>query len=233
MSNEKTLASTRITERRAHPRYGFVGDAEVVEDASGERIEVRTSDLSRQGCYVETERQFSLGSDLRVQITKGRDSFVSQAKVVSCSARGMGLAFSEMAKGQLEILEAWLGPLRERDWLVQTRRRTQRVLMRVSVRLSGLNTLGSQFNEETHTLAVNANGALLLLSAPLIRGQQLRISNFSTGDVAEVVVVHIAQHQGKQSEVGVAFILPNPKFWQIAFPPRDWTPPKGLDEGQS
>jgi len=24
--------------------------------------------------------------------------------------------------------------------------------------------------------------------------------------------------------VGVDFMLPNPMFWHVAFPPRDWTP---------
>jgi hypothetical protein len=76
----------------------------------------------------------------------------------------MGLTFGGIEQEQLERLEAWLGPLRERDWLVQNRRRTQRVVMRVPVRISGQNSAGSQFQEETHTLAVNANGALVVLS---------------------------------------------------------------------
>jgi len=25
-------------------------------------------------------------------------------------------------------------------------------------------------------------------------------------------------------KVGVEFLLPNPTFWHVAFPPRDWTP---------
>jgi hypothetical protein len=66
----------------------------------------------------------------------------------------MGLAFSEVGKEQREILEVWLGPLRERDWLVQNRRRTQRVFIRILVRVSGQNPSGSQFEEEAHTLAV-------------------------------------------------------------------------------
>jgi hypothetical protein len=31
----------------------------------------------------------------------------------------MGLTFGDIEKEQLGRLEAWLGPLRERDWLVQ------------------------------------------------------------------------------------------------------------------
>lgn len=215
----------RARDRRKHSRYAYTADAEVVEDASGTRIEARISDLSQQGCHVESDHPFSLGAVVRVQITKGRDSFLSPARVVFCSTRGMGLAFTEMAKEQFEILEEWLAPLRERDWLVQNRRKTQRVLMKVPVRVSGLNTLGSQFEEESYTVAVNANGALVALSAPIVRGQQLKLLNIATQDAAEVVVAHIARHQGGQSEVGISFILRNPNFWHVTFPPSDWTPP--------
>jgi hypothetical protein len=108
----KEFRARNAAERRAHPRYGFSADAEVVEDASGTRIEARISDLSQRGCYVESDRPFSLGTVVRVQITNDRDSFLSPARVVSRSAEGMGLAFTEMAEEQVKILEAWLAPLR-------------------------------------------------------------------------------------------------------------------------
>jgi hypothetical protein len=103
----KELRPRNTAERRAHPRY------------------------------VESDRPFSLGTAGGVQITKGGDSFLSPTRVVSCSTKGMGLAFTEMAKEQFETLDTWLGRLRERDWLAQNRRRTQRVMLRVQVRVSG------------------------------------------------------------------------------------------------
>ena len=102
----KELAPRRAAERRAHPRYGFSAVAEIVEDASGTGVEARIADLSQQGCYIESDRPFSLGTAARVQITKGGDSFHSPARVVSCSTKGMGPAFAEMAKEQRETLEA-------------------------------------------------------------------------------------------------------------------------------
>jgi hypothetical protein len=48
---------------------------------------------------------------------------------------------------QVQILETWLGPLREKELLTLGRRRTQRVLMRVPVRVSGQNTRASQIDE--------------------------------------------------------------------------------------
>ena len=42
MTNErKGPAPGRVAERRTNPRYGFTADAEVIEDGSGTRIELR------------------------------------------------------------------------------------------------------------------------------------------------------------------------------------------------
>jgi hypothetical protein len=69
MTNEKGPAPG-VAERRAHPRYGFNADAELVEDASGTRIEARITDVSRRGCYVETARSFSLGTTTKCKLLK-------------------------------------------------------------------------------------------------------------------------------------------------------------------
>src|SRR5258708_19283464 len=44
------------------------------------------------------------------------------------------------------------------------RRRSQRVLMQVGVRVSGADALGNNFEEYTETLAISAHGALVLLA---------------------------------------------------------------------
>lgn len=230
MAKEKEPAPRRAAERRTHARYGFNAAAEVTEGISGTRIEARITDLSQRGCYVQTARSVSLGTEVTLKITKGGESFDAQGRVVYSSEKGMGLRFGDIAEEQLERLEAWLGSLRERDWLVQNRRRTQRVLMRVPVRISGENAVGSQFEEETHTLAVNANGALVVLSAPVKKGQILHLLNVAMGDKAECAVAHLGQRRGELLEVGIAFRLPNPNFWRVAFPPPDWSQPIGPDE---
>jgi hypothetical protein len=213
----------RVADRRKHPRYVFTAGAELAEPETGARIEARIIDISQRGCHVETPRSFPLGTAIRVQVTKGGDCFVAPARVVFSSAKGMGLAFAEIAREQYDVLEKWLGPLRERHWLILNRRKTQRVLLRVPVRVSQ-HTDASQF-EETHTLALNAHGALILLSASVRKGQRLELLNIATGDMAECIVAHLGQRQGDRMEVGVEFILPNPQFWHVVFPPRDWTQP--------
>jgi PilZ domain len=208
-----------------HARYGFMAEAEVVEASSGTRIEARLVDISQRGCYVRSDRSFPLGEAIRVRINRDPNSFEVGARVVYVSVKGMGLAFADIAKEELEVLEAWLGPLREKDWHAQSRRSTQRVLVRVPVRLFGQNPLGTQFQEDTHTHAVNATGALIHLSTSVRKGQRLKLVNTATGDEAECLVAYLGRPLGKLLEVGVAFILPNPKFWHVVFPPHDWSPP--------
>ena len=69
--------------------------------------------------------------------------------VVFSSVKGMGLKFAEITKEQHEVLEKWLGPLRERHWLILNRRKTQRVLEELGCEVQ--HTSGSHFDEETDT----------------------------------------------------------------------------------
>jgi PilZ domain len=222
-----TGPSTAATgaDRRTHPRYEFVAAVEVVAAESRARIETRVRDLSQQGCYVDTSNVLPLGTVTDVRITKGAQLFDAHARVVySRAGKGMGLVFTAIEPEQRGILEKWLAESRETSWLAANRRRSQRVLMTLPVRVSGQNDLGSPFEEETQTLAISAHGALILVSTQTYRGQRLTLSNVHTKAALECVVAHIAKYQGAQSQVGVEFMLPNPIFWHVAFPPKDWTP---------
>jgi len=96
--------------------------------------------------------------------------------------------------------------------------------MTIPVRVSGQNVLGSPFEEETQTRAISAHGALILISAQVYRGQRLTLSNVQTKAALECVVAHIDKRRGEHSQAGVEFTLPNPMFWHVAFPSKDWTP---------
>jgi len=81
----------------------------------------------------------------------------------SRASKGMGLVFTDIETGQLGILETWLAESRETSWLAANRRRSQRVLMTIPVRVSGKTGAGSPFEEATHTRAISAHGALILV----------------------------------------------------------------------
>jgi len=214
-----------LAERRAEPRYHFAALVEVTDEKSGIRTNANISDISQQGCFVETNSPLSLGTETTLRISKGTDAFEARARVVHSGKNGMGLLFTAVVQEQLRILERWLIPFRQKEWLVLHRHRTQRVLLQIPVRVSGRNSLGSPFEEEAQTVVINANGALLLLSTQMTQGQTLTLMNIAAKQSAECVVAYLGQHQGQRAEVGVGFLLPNPGFWHVTFPPLDWMRP--------
>lgn len=228
VENEKPAGSPVAlagADRRTHPRYSFIAAVEVVATESGARIGTRVRDLSQQGCYVDTNSALSLGTVTDVRITKGAQLFEARARVVySRASQGMGLMFTAIEPEQFRTLETWLTESRETSWLAANRRRSQRVLMTMPVRISGQTGVGLHFEEETQTRAISAHGALIPVSTKVWRGQRLTLSNIHTKAALECVVAHIEKSQSSQPQVGVEFMLPNPMFWHVAFPPQDWTP---------
>ena len=212
-------------DRRTHPRYAFAAVAEVVAADSGARTNTRVRELSEQGCYADSDNPLPLGTDTEVRITKRARSLQAQARVVyNQPGKGMGLMFTALEPEHRQTLDAWIAESRETSWLAANRRRSQRVLMKIPVRVSFHAGAVSLSEEETHTLAVSAHGALIAISAPVYRGQRLTLSNVQTKGSLECVVAHIDHFPGEQIKVGVEFLLPNPTFWRVAFPPKDWTP---------
>ena len=212
-------------DRRIHPRYEFTAAVEVLAADSGARIETRVRDLSQQGCYVDTSDALPLGTVTDVRVKKGARLFEARARVVySRAAKGMGLVFTAVEAEHVRTLETWLTESRETSWLAANRRRSQRVLMTVPVRVSGKSAAGLPFEEETHTRAISAHGALILVSTQVWRGLRLSLSNIQTKAALECVVAHIGKRPSDRTQVGLEFTLPNPMFWHVAFPPKDWTP---------
>lgn len=101
------------------------------------------------------------------------------------------------------------------------RRRTQRVLIAMPVLVRG-GSGTKTFEEETTTVSVSANGCLVRLGHPVIRGQEIAIVNPKTAEELPSTVTFIGLKEGSKAEVGVEFAEPSPLFWRIAFPPADW-----------
>ena len=212
-------------DRRTHPRYAFTAAMEVVAAEPRARIKTLVRDISQQGCYVDTDSPLALGTTANVRITRGAISFEARARIVyNQPGKGMGMVFTAVEPEHHVTLDTWIAESRETLWLAANRRRSQRVLMKIPVRVSGQIGAGSLFEEETHTLAISAHGALIAVEAPVYRGQQFTLWNVQTKAALECVVVHVHKIPGEQTRVGVEFLLPNPTFWRVAFPPKDWTP---------
>jgi hypothetical protein len=106
------------------------------------------------------------------------------------------------------------------------RRRSMRVLLSVPILVSGKTTNNEDFNEETRTLVVNAHGALVALGAQVVAQQTVTLSNKATQQSTDCRVVHLGSAQGGKTQVGLEFVKPSGKFWQIDFPPDYWVVPE-------
>jgi len=105
-----------------------------------------------------------------------------------------------------------------------TRRRSQRVLMHVAVRIRGTDAQGKAVEEETQTLAINAHGALVLLQSRLTSGSKVQLQHKKTLEEHECHVAFLGPVRSGKAEIGLEFSSPHPTFWRVAFPPEDWTP---------
>ena len=105
-----------------------------------------------------------------------------------------------------------------------TRRRSQRVLMQVAVRIRGTDAQGKPFDEASRTLAINAHGALVLLAARVTSGSTLHVLHAHTQEEQECHVVFLGPVRNGKAEIGFEFSAPRPSFWHVAFPPEDWSP---------
>jgi hypothetical protein len=104
------------------------------------------------------------------------------------------------------------------------RRRSQRVLMQVAVRIRGEDAQGKSVEEETETLAINAHGALVLLKARFTSGSKVLLQHKRTEEEQECHVAFLGPVRSGKAEIGLEFSSPRPTFWRVAFPPEDWTP---------
>jgi hypothetical protein len=111
------------------------------------------------------------------------------------------------------------------------RRRSHRVNIAMPILVRGLTR--QSFQEETHTISVNANGCVFRLATQVKRLQEVAIVNSKTAEELPCKVTFLGQKEGGKTEVGVEFSEPSPLFWRIAFPPEDWDPSERKRPGGS
>src|ERR1700722_6909731 len=106
-------------------------------------------------------------------------------------------------------------------------RRSQRVLLNMPITVrTEAGPRGPGFNEETHTLVVNAHGALIAIVGRLEQGQTFYIANRATREEEKCRVIYVGPVRDGKAQVGIEFAKPSPDFWRITFPPEDWVTPE-------
>src|SRR5260370_42611698 len=109
------------------------------------------------------------------------------------------------------------------SWDNNAQRRSQRVMVKVSVMVLAEGADKKGVSEETRTVTVNAHGAMILLGLKVTIGQLLTLRNSRTGEEIACRVVYVSPHESEKRQVGVDFMNPCPRFGRISFPPRDCT----------
>lgn len=100
-------------DRRTNPRLSFTAGVTAIEPASQTQIDSHTSDVSRDGCFVDTMNPLPAGTEIHLRFTKNGRSFHWKARVIYCQVGvGMGLLFTEIAPAQRSVLERWFAELR-------------------------------------------------------------------------------------------------------------------------
>jgi len=102
-------------------------------------------------------------------------------------------------------------------------RRSQRVVARIRVQVKRQTDSDGLMSEVSHTLVVNAHGALIVLAMKVQPNELLAIRNWNTAEERQSRVVRVGEAEAaSQNEIAIEFTEPAPRFWHIDFPPADW-----------
>jgi hypothetical protein len=106
------------------------------------------------------------------------------------------------------------------------RRRSQRILLRVPVRIYANFPDAGPLYLEASTETVSAHGALLNMPKPIEMGTRLMLTNLVTEEEIVCRVVFSSRTKEGQDQIAIEFLDNAPRFWRVAFPPPDEKPLK-------
>lgn len=98
-----------MEERRHSGRFPFVAVARVTDLLSQMELQAHTSDLSLEGCFVDTLNPSSAGTPVLVAISHGGVKFTAMGNVVfAIPSMGMGIVFATIESDQQGVLRKWV-----------------------------------------------------------------------------------------------------------------------------
>jgi hypothetical protein len=97
------------------------------------------------------------------------------------------------------------------------RLRMRRVQIAIPVLVRGT-THNRSFEEETHSVSVNAYGGVLRLSVQVMLAQPISIVNQATASEASGIVTFVGQESAGKRDISIEFSAPSVMFWGITFP---------------
>jgi hypothetical protein len=97
------------------------------------------------------------------------------------------------------------------------RRRTVRMTLQIPLKVRCQMPEGEAIDLKAFTQFVSANGALIVMDAPLLPGQTVRVFNEMTSESVECYVTSVREKQ-EHRFIGVGFSTPRKDFWHVVFP---------------
>jgi hypothetical protein len=102
------------------------------------------------------------------------------------------------------------------------RRRGGRITHKARIIISGADTSGLSFAEDTETITVSKHGACARTRYTLKMGQEVSIRTKEHDRVGQLVVVWLGKAgTPREGMVGLEWVEPR-RFWGVDFPPEDW-----------
>ncbi len=93
-------------ERRRSPRFRVSVSVRIREARSGASLQTNSTDVSVNGCYVQTQLPLAIGSHLDIELWLERDRFATSAIVRTCDPGvGMGVEFIGLSPTELTQLQ--------------------------------------------------------------------------------------------------------------------------------
>jgi CheY-like chemotaxis protein len=97
-------------------------------------------------------------------------------------------------------------------------RRSQRMYIRMRIRVERRSADNTPIWEETETVVINAHGGLIKLHARPQLHEKVILQNTSTRESQDAEVVFVHPTKDEKFNVGLDFGKPNPSFWGVTFP---------------
>jgi hypothetical protein len=97
------------------------------------------------------------------------------------------------------------------------RRRTVRITLQIPLKVRCQMPEGEAIDLSAFTQHVSAHGALIVMDAPLLPGQKVRVFNEMTSESVECFVTSVREKQDRRF-IGLGFANPKNDFWHVVFP---------------
>ena len=99
------------------------------------------------------------------------------------------------------------------------RRRSDRVLIKIPIEVTGEDVEGNSFTELAHTMVINRNGASFVLPNSIMPGQEIIVKNLQTAQSCRFRACRGSKDlPGGLREWAIECLDPAPNFWRISFP---------------